>query len=62
MGNEMAHYACDCWDAELLTSYVSIAQWQHYKYVHFQVSYQENYSFSWVCISLGDLSHLHSFP
>ena len=19
--NEMAHYACDCWDAELLTSY-----------------------------------------
>ncbi|KAL0473147.1 glycyl-tRNA synthetase [Neurospora intermedia] len=20
MGNEMAHYACDCWDAELLTS------------------------------------------
>jgi len=24
MGNEMAHYACDCWDAELLTSYVSM--------------------------------------
>ena len=24
MFNEMAHYACDCWDAELLTSYVSI--------------------------------------
>ena len=23
MFNEMAHYACDCWDAELLTSYVS---------------------------------------
>lgn len=23
MDNEMAHYACDCWDAELLTSYVS---------------------------------------
>lgn len=23
MGNEMAHYACDCWDAECLTSYVS---------------------------------------
>ena len=22
MGNEMAHYACDCWDAECLTSYV----------------------------------------
>ncbi|KAJ2906681.1 hypothetical protein MKZ38_000417 [Zalerion maritima] len=21
MANEMAHYACDCWDAELLTSY-----------------------------------------
>merc|ERR1712200_362643 len=21
MGNEVAHYACDCWDAELLTSY-----------------------------------------
>lgn len=21
MDNEMAHYACDCWDAELLTSY-----------------------------------------
>jgi glycyl-tRNA synthetase (class II) len=21
MNNEMAHYACDCWDAELLTSY-----------------------------------------
>lgn len=21
MGNEMAHYACDCWDAECLTSY-----------------------------------------
>lgn len=24
MNNEMAHYACDCWDAECLTSYVSI--------------------------------------
>ena len=24
MGNEMAHYACDCWDCELKTSYVSI--------------------------------------
>lgn len=23
MSNEMAHYACDCWDAESLTSYVS---------------------------------------
>ena len=23
MTNEMAHYACDCWDAECLTSYVS---------------------------------------
>lgn len=23
MGNEMAHYARDCWDAEILTSYVS---------------------------------------
>lgn len=22
MNNEMAHYACDCWDAECLTSYV----------------------------------------
>lgn len=21
LANEMAHYACDCWDAELLTSY-----------------------------------------
>ena len=21
MNNEMAHYACDCWDAEMLTSY-----------------------------------------
>ena len=21
MNNEMAHYACDCWDAECLTSY-----------------------------------------
>ena len=21
MSNEMAHYACDCWDAECLTSY-----------------------------------------
>lgn len=24
MANEMAHYAQDCWDAEILTSYVSI--------------------------------------
>lgn len=24
MSNEMAHYAQDCWDAECLTSYVSI--------------------------------------
>lgn len=24
MNNEMAHYACDCWDAECRTSYVSI--------------------------------------
>jgi glycyl-tRNA synthetase len=23
MDNEMAHYACDCWDAEIKTSYVS---------------------------------------
>ena len=23
MANEMAHYACDCWDCELKTSYVS---------------------------------------
>lgn len=22
MDNEMAHYACDCWDAEAKTSYV----------------------------------------
>lgn len=25
MSNEMAHYACDCWDAECLTSFVSTA-------------------------------------
>lgn len=25
MDNEMAHYACDCWDAESKTSYVSPA-------------------------------------
>lgn len=25
MDNEMAHYACDCWDAETKTSYVSLA-------------------------------------
>lgn len=31
MNNEMAHYACDCWDAECLTSYVSIS-----KYISFQ--------------------------
>lgn len=48
MGNEMAHYACDCWDAELLTSYVSMAHWQHYKYMHVQVFYQGNSSFSGV--------------
>ena len=24
MSNEMAHYARDCWDAEILTSYVNI--------------------------------------
>jgi glycyl-tRNA synthetase len=24
MSNEMAHYACDCWDAEIKTSYVSV--------------------------------------
>ena len=23
LSNEMAHYACDCWDAECKTSYVS---------------------------------------
>ena len=22
--NEMAHYACDCWDAEIQTSYVRV--------------------------------------
>lgn len=22
MNNEMAHYACDCWDAEIESSYV----------------------------------------
>jgi len=27
MSNEMAHYACDCWDAECKTSYVS---WSYY--------------------------------
>lgn len=26
MENEMAHYACDCWDAESKTSYVSRLQ------------------------------------
>lgn len=25
MSNEMAHYACDCWDAECKTSYVSVS-------------------------------------
>ena len=24
LDNEMAHYACDCWDAECHTSYVSL--------------------------------------
>jgi glycyl-tRNA synthetase len=24
MTNEMAHYACDCWDAEIESSYVSL--------------------------------------
>ena len=24
LSNEMAHYACDCWDAEIKNSYVSI--------------------------------------
>lgn len=24
LSNEMAHYACDCWDAECRTSYVSL--------------------------------------
>jgi glycyl-tRNA synthetase len=23
LANEMAHYACDCWDAEIKNSYVS---------------------------------------
>lgn len=27
MENEMAHYACDCWDAESKTSYVSRMEW-----------------------------------
>lgn len=27
MENEMAHYACDCWDAESKTSYVSGVEW-----------------------------------
>lgn len=26
MDNEMAHYACDCWDAETKTSYVGHTQ------------------------------------
>ena len=26
MNNEMAHYACDCWDAECKTSYVSLLE------------------------------------
>jgi len=25
LDNEMAHYACDCWDAECHTSYVSLS-------------------------------------
>lgn len=29
MNNEMAHYACDCWDAECLTSYVSLTDTQN---------------------------------
>lgn len=28
MENEMAHYACDCWDAESKTSYVSGLRWR----------------------------------
>ena len=27
MGNEMAHYACDCWDAECKTSYVCVSMY-----------------------------------
>ena len=34
MNNEMAHYACDCWDAECLTSYVIIS---HYFYMIFNI-------------------------
>ncbi len=29
LGNEMAHYASDCWDAEILTSYVRIHTLAH---------------------------------
>lgn len=29
MENEMAHYAADCWDAELLTSCESEGEWAH---------------------------------
>lgn len=25
LASEMAHYACDCWDAEILTSYVRVS-------------------------------------
>lgn len=27
MSNEMAHYACDCWDAEIQSSYVCPLDW-----------------------------------
>lgn len=29
MENEMAHYACDCWDAESKTSYVNTFSFIH---------------------------------
>lgn len=43
MGNEMAHYATDCWDAECLTSYVSQLIFVIYDF----------FLYFFICVALG---------
>ena len=54
MANEMAHYACDCWDAEILTSYgwVECVGCADRYYSHIKVRKGKIYTYKYVLSGL----------
>ena len=52
MENEMAHYACDCWDAESKTSYVNHIFLDVYMH---RVKKMSGHKFNRVCLCLSGL-------